>query len=408
MPFLSTTDFDPNTVTLKLHTDPVRLASRQNLKVSDRERNRFLIQIVSANRAGIGVKDFISASFNSLNEQREKKQRLAYLMDDPPSNGQMIAEMEDLVARQGFTFTAACEEFPKIFDQTTLVMIGASEETSAFSGSVVNGVYVQGLLEQHIKFLDKILFIKKKIKGELILPILTLFVALIVIGILLKFVMPALKQVFEPLGEAVNPITNSLLIFGGIIEVYWWAFILLGIGIPLAYRAWRERDERVRWFESYLGLRTPVLNRLIVRLAAYQWLGVYKSMVSAGVREKSGLYAGAAIGNLELRAAAVTAADRAIIGGGSIADELADAHPCFSRITPLYTTLKKQEGTGGTEDLENLQKEMERLVDDSLDKLVKMIDPTMKIVLGIIVGYIVIGMYLPMIQLVGSLAGVGK
>jgi type IV pilus assembly protein PilC len=229
-----------------------------------------------------------------------------------------------------------------------------------------------------------------------------------VIGILMKFVMPALKQMFDPLGEVLNPITSSLLFVGNIIEVYWWAILVIGFGVPFVYRFLRERGDRIKGFESYLALRIPILNRVVVRLSAFQWLGVYKSMVAAGSAESAGLYAGAAIGNLELRSAALIAADRKIVGGRGMAEELANAHPCFSQITPLYTTLVKYEAAGGTEDLENLQREMERLVDDSIDKLVKMIDPTLKIVLGVIVGYIVIGMYLPMIQLVGSLAGAGK
>lgn len=399
---------DFSSLNKKLHTDPERIALRQGLKLSDRERNRFLMQVVSSTRSGITVPNFVYGCFKSLADKQEKLGKMAYLMDDPPSNALMLYEFQDLVSNQGFQFHEACREFPKIFDQTTVVMLEACYKVGTYSGKVENGVYIPGLLEQHVKFLDKIVGVKQKIRGELIMPIFTLFVALIVIGILLKFVMPALKQMFEPLGEAVNPVTSSLLFFGGFVEVYWWLLILLGIGIPLGYRFLRDRDERVRRFESALALRIPVLNRVVVRLAAYQWVGIYKGMVSAGASQNAGLFAAAGIGNLGLQEAAISAANKAILDGRDISETLADSHPCFSRVTPLYSTLKKYEVSAQTEDLDNFERELERLVDSSIDELVRMIDPIMKIVLGLVVGYIVLGMYLPMIQLVGALAGAGK
>ncbi len=388
------------------HDDPERQDDRKNFRMSERERIRFLNELVNSTKAGITVQNYLSRRYRLSATYNEGKNHLmAYLMDNPPKAGLLFAELYNL-SEQGITFAEACYEFPGVFDGSTLMMIAAAEKTGNYSGQAVDGMYVPGLLERHVRFLEKMSKVWATIKSELILPVLTLVVAGVVLGIMLKFVIPVLKNMFAQLGDKINPVTTSLIWLGEFIDAYWWLLIILSVAIPYGYSYWKRKDFRVKQWESYWSLRIPVINRIVVRIAGFQYVGVLSGLVSAtGEIKEAVTYAAASIGNLELRSAALKAADDFIIDGKNLADKLADYHPAFGRTTPLYASLKQYESTGSTGDLDNLQRELEGLVDESLERLVKLIEPVMKIVLGIIVGYIVIGMYMPLLQLVGTLAG---
>ena len=402
---LSATDFQALLAEAPHSTQ--RQTQRARITASRSEQIAFLRRLILFLETGQGFRSFLVREYENATLALDRRKWQGLIMDGTPFNPFFIAELFDLVTVHGYSFSEACRQFPRMFSPQTVKILEVCERTGNFGGRFdqKTGRVEPSVLEIHLQFLERLLKVRTSLIQKLILPVATLLVAIVVILLFIWKVIPVIGELLSSLNVGLNPMTASLMYLGSFLEHYWWLVLLLLVGGPLLYLWQRRRSPALRLLESRCLLRIPVLNQYLVQLAAYEWTGVFMSMVGIGDL-RAGLIEAADSISLECFRRTFTQATEAFLNGEyqSIAEALAQTEPFFGATTSFYRALVAYKDSGSTLVLDDFRREMEARLDDTLQRFIEFITPTMTIILGLVVGYVILAIYIPIIQVVGALA----
>jgi type II secretory pathway component PulF len=392
-----------------------RTSARQKIGLSDREKIRLFRQLLGSIQAGKPIPEFFRIQAGQIASLEKGIDRRAFLLGGKPSDGRFIREMSDLL-EDGMPFAAACAQFPKVFDRNALTVIRVGETcgTLASGGRDKDGREKPGALERYVSQLEEISETKAKIRAKLRYAVVLAGFIIAVMLLAFNYVIPQFSGLYESLlgKNDLNAITRSLIGTAEIVRDWWWLMLpALSGGIVLYHKA-RTAFPAVRETESRVAMRIPLLNRYVVQQAAFNWLGLLITLREAANESanfsivKCMEYAADSIENLELKAAARRAASLLECNEApSCHDAMAMAHPCFSPASAIHGFLKEYfETTGMVENLEHYLRELKTDMRLSRDALLDCIDPCVLTVGGGLTLWILLGLYLPLFELIGKMS----
>jgi len=287
----------------------------------------------------------------------------------------------------GSSLAAAFRKYPLYFDALFCNLVAAGEQAGI----------LETLLERLATYKEKILAIKSKIKSALFYPIAIVVVAFIITAVIMIFVIPAFKQVFESFGADLPGPTVLVMTISDYFVEYWYIiFGVLGFGTWGFLESWK-RSVSVQIFMDRLILRVPVFGDLVRKSTIARWTRTLSTMFAAGVPLVEALDSvGGASGN-HVYMMATKQIQQEVSTGTSLTVAMQNANVFPSMVLQMCSI---GEETGALDSmLSKVADFYEQEVDDAVEALSSLMEPMIMVVLGTLIGGMVVAMYLPIFKL---------
>jgi type IV pilus assembly protein PilC len=312
--------------------------------------------------------------------------RALYVLEEQTQNKflkeTIVAVRKDVEA--GLPLSDAMERHPKVFNPLFVSMTRAGE-----TGGVLEGALLR-VADQ----LEKDASLRRQIKAAMIYPTLVLVFAVAVMMALVAFLVPVFEGVFKEFGGELPSITKFSVFLSHVVTKDWWLMFAVAGAVATAFIKWKNSKwGRPQW--DRFRLHVPMkIGAIVQEVAIARWSRTLSSLTSAGVPLLQALeITGKTGGNIVVEEA-MEGVIASVKRGGTIAAPLAQ-----TSIFPMMVShmVGVGEETGALDAmLDKVADFYEDRVAASVKALTSILEPIMIIVIGGIVGFIVISMYLPL------------
>ncbi len=272
--------------------------------------------------------------------------------------------------------------FPPVFTQ----ILAAGEAGGTLEESLRNlsGFYER---EEHLG---------QKLKSASVYPLIVIIVSIGITLFLVTFVLPTYVGLFAQMGAKLPWTTRAVLAFSQIITGYWYLFLF---GLPLLAVAGlrlARREGPARWLDR-IALRLPVFGSIILKHSLSRFARTLSALHKGGVPIAVSLVlAGKTVGNRTV-ATAVDAIRENILQGGSMAGPMEQSGLFPPMVVQMVTV---GEETGDLEGMLTKVTEIyERELERTVERLTSLLEPVLILFLGLIVGFILVSIVMPMFQI---------
>ncbi len=284
----------------------------------------------------------------------------------------------------GLSLSGAMESHPKVFNPLFVAMTRAGEA----------GGLLEGSLMQVADQLEKEASLRRQIRSAMIYPVLVITFAVGVMMALVAFLVPVFVGVFKQFGGELPAITQVSVTMSHAVVGYWWA-MFGGAGLlAFSFIKWKKSTwGRPQW--DRFRLRVPMkIGAIVQQVAVARWSRTLSSLMSAGVPLLLALeIVGKTGGNIVVEEA-MDGVIASVKRGGTISEPLSKTSIFPTMVTHMVGV---GEETGALDAmLGKVADFYEDQVEASVKALTSILEPIMIIVIGSIVGFIVISMYMPM------------
>ena len=228
-------------------------------------------------------------------------------------------------------------------------------------------------------------------------PVAVIVVAFVVVALIMIFVIPAFKSVFENFGADLPAPTLFVIAMSEFFVKYWY-IIFIGIfgGLYFFFQSWK-RNEKMQMFMDRILLQIPIFGNLIEKSVIARWTRTLSTMFAAGVPLVESLDSvGGAAGNYIYKSA-TQKIQQEVSTGTSLTNAMSNAN-VFPSMVIQMTAIGEESGSidhmlGKAADF------YEAEVDEMVAGLSSLMEPIIIVFLGTIIGGIVVSMYLPIFKL---------
>jgi type IV pilus assembly protein PilC len=291
----------------------------------------------------------------------------------------------------GSTLANAMRQFPKVFDDLTTNMIEAGE-----AGGILDTI-----LQRLATYLEKIVKLRSAVKSALIYPVSVLSIAALVVGCLLKFVVPVFANMFNSMGVGLPLPTEIVIGLSRFVGRFWWVFFLAALGLFVGVKYMRKDPKGRYMFDKFL-LNLPVLGLVLRKIAVARFTRTLGTLITSGVPILEGLAITARTSGNAVLEEALMKVRKSVEEGRTIVDPLRESGVFPNMVTQMIGV---GEATGAMDTmLQKIADFYEDEVDAATKNLLTLLEPLMIGFLGIVVGGIVISLYLPMFSMIAKLA----
>ncbi len=266
--------------------------------------------------------------------------------------------------------------------------------------SMIHSGEVSGTLNKALSrladFLEKEEEFKNSIRAALTYPLFVLAVGVLTIIILLVFVIPRLVKMFEDMGQALPLPTKILINVSGFLNSYWWLLLAAIIaGVFLLRRIYQSPQGRISWDTA--KLRLPFIGAITLKTEVSRLSRTLSLQLSSGIGIVPSLDVVYSVLGNQLLKAEIKRFKEQIISGSSLSASLKT-----SKLFPEFMTniVTIGEETGSLDKaLARIADDYEKEVDTLLKNLARMVEPIIILFVGLVVGFIVMSMLLPIFQI---------
>ena len=285
----------------------------------------------------------------------------------------------------GSTFADTLARYPQVFGYIFIGLIKAGEESGELEKTL-------GRIKD---LLSKQAAIKSKVIGTLMYPAFVVVLACLITLVMLIFVFPAFKDMFEQQEKALPFITTMMINAGDYLKEYWFTipmFIAAFVVLVMVILKWQP----ARNILDKLVLKIPLLNNLILYSNYSNFLSVLSVSYDAGIPIVDCLHLGViTLTNSVLRNKMSTAIIK-VQQGLQVSQALKSTNVVPKMLLFMIAT-GEQSGRLG-EMLEKGVNFLDKTLDSIIDTVTKMIEPIMLLVIGSIVLVMALALYLPLFQ----------
>jgi type IV pilus assembly protein PilC len=290
----------------------------------------------------------------------------------------------------GLSLADALRRQPKVFDNLYVNMVESGETGGA----------LDVILVRLANYLEKAAALVRKIRGAMIYPIIILLVAIVAIAILLIFVIPIFAQMFEGVGAELPQMTKMVVGMSNFLKVWALPLLIIFIALFTIMRRWHKTESGAKAIDPIL-LKLPVFGNLLRKQAIARLSRTLSTLLSSGVPIIDALEITAKSSGNWVVEDAILKARSSIKGGENIADPLTKTSVFPPMVTQMIAI---GEASGGLDEmLAKVADFYDAEVDQAVENLTSALEPVIMVVLGGVVGFIVISMYLPIFQLAGTI-----
>lgn len=356
--------------TISLSTEQTRLPWYKRLfagKVSVKDKILFSKQLAILLKSGVPL-----------------LQALEILVDyfEGPLKSMLIAVKDDI--KQGTSFADALNKYPKTFDNIYVQLVRAGEASGK----------LEIILERLTAYLERREEIAKKVSSALRNPLMQLGVAAIVVTILMVFVVPQMLENFQ--GQELPAPTRVLVFLSDALIHYYLIIIAVLIGLIIGFRYWSNTPSGARTIDETL-LRLPLIKYFAKTNAIVQFSYTLGMLLEGGVNLAESLDIVVKVISNRVLADTLNDARDKIIKQGKIAQYLQQTG-IFPPIAIHLISTGEQSGQLDAM-LLTVARNYEEDLKELADTLTASLTPILLIVMAVIVGFIVISVALPIMQM---------
>ncbi len=291
----------------------------------------------------------------------------------------------------GATFADALRKYPKIFDDLYVNLVHAGE-----IGGVLDTTFAR-----LAGYIEKARSLKAKVKSAMVYPAAIMFVAVSVVIFLMIFVIPVFAQMFQDFGGALPWPTQFVMGASNFVKNYILFAIPLFIIAVFGFKQYYRTNAGKRNIHRIM-LKVPIFGSLMQKAAIARFSRTLSTLMASGVPIIDSLDITARTAGNKVLEEAVLASIGSIREGQTLATPLAK-HPVFP---PMVVQMVEIGDVTGELDslLSKIADFYEEEVDRAVEALTAMLEPMLMVFLGIVLGFIIIAMYLPIFKM-GSLIG---
>ncbi len=290
----------------------------------------------------------------------------------------------------GSTLADAMRRHPKAFNNLYVNMIAAGE-----AGGILDTI-----LQRLSVYIEKAVKLASQVKSALIYPIAVIVIAAIVVAVILLKVIPTFAALFTGLGAEL-PMPTRVVIQASNFLARYFILILIAIGgLIFAFQRYYATYQGRRVIDGLI-LKMPVLGMIMKKIAVARFCRTLATLTSSGVPILEALDITARTAGNAIVEDALMATKTAVEGGKTIVEPLRESGIFPNMVVQMIGV---GEQTGALDAMLNKIGDFyEDEVDTAVAGLVKLLEPVMIFVLGVIIGGIVIAMYLPMFTLINKI-----
>jgi type IV pilus assembly protein PilC len=298
----------------------------------------------------------------------------------------MVGEIQAAV-EGGSSLHEAISMHPVQFDELYRNLVRAGEGAGV----------LETVLDTIASYKENLETLKGKIKKAMFYPAMTIAVAILVSAILLIFVVPQFEDIFKDFGADLPAFTKMIVAASRFMVHWWWLMLLLAGGSIFAFIFFKKRSPAFQHFLDKLILKVPVIGEIMHNSAIARFARTLAVTFKAGVPLVEALETVAgATGN--------TVYEKAVL---RVRDDVAVGYPVnmslkqtnlFPHMVIQMTAIGEEAGALDTM-LFKVAEYYEQEVNNAVDALASLIEPLIMVFIGVLVGGMVIGMYLPIFKL---------
>jgi type IV pilus assembly protein PilC len=314
--------------------------------------------------------------------------RAFYVLEEQVEN-QLLRETvaavrEDIEA--GLSFSDALERHPKVYSPLYVAMVRAGEA----------GGVLEDSLERISDQLEKDDSLRRQVKSAMAYPVVVFSFAMLVLIGMIAFIVPVFVGVFKDFGGELPLITRFTVGLSNAVTGQWYILLAVAIGSFIGFRKWKSSSwGRPQW--DQFRLRIPFsIGKTVQKIALARWSRTFSALYGAGVPIMQAIeVTGQTAGNTVVDKAMAAVID-SVKSGGSIAAPLKDA-PIFPPMVAQMIAIGEETGNLDTM-LSKVADFYEDEVAAAIKALTSILEPVMIVLVGGIVGFIVVAMYMPMFK----------
>jgi type IV pilus assembly protein PilC len=301
----------------------------------------------------------------------------------------MIKEVKEQV-EGGATLAEALKRFPKHFDSLFVNMIAAGE-----AGGILDAI-----LRRLAAYMEKAAKLKSQVKGAMTYPIVTLIIAILVLGVILIFVIPVFEEMFADFGGEL-PVPTKIVVAASEIVKSKVLYIIFGLFIfGFAFRKFYATEKGQDMVDAFM-LKIPVFGELLRKVAVAKFTRTMGTMLASGVAILEALDIVAKTAGNRSVEKAIYDVRSGIAEGRTMADPLQESGVFPAMVCQMISV---GESTGALDAmLEKIADFYDEEVDQAVDNLTALIEPFMLVFLGTTIGGLVVAMYLPIFKMAGAI-----
>ncbi|HYC76714.1 MAG TPA: type II secretion system inner membrane protein GspF [Planctomycetota bacterium] len=290
---------------------------------------------------------------------------------------------------QGETLGEALSHHPAYFSDLYVNMVKAGEASG----------HLDEILARLAQYLTRQNRLRNKISSALTYPIVMIVVGAAVVMVLMTVVVPNLVQLFGKVGKALPTVTVILIKTSRFFQNWWWTVLLAAFLLYLLRKATLATEEgRLRY--DRMMMRFPVLGDLIRKNAVNRFATTTAILLKSGIPVLEALKISKNVVQNAVISRTLGEVHDAIIEGSDIATPLQASGAFPSMVGYMIAT---GEQSGQLDDiLERISEAYDEEVEFSTQRLTAVLEPAIIVSLALVVGFVVIAIVLPLLQM-GSL-----
>jgi type IV pilus assembly protein PilC len=290
----------------------------------------------------------------------------------------------------GSSLSEGMAKYPKAFDELYCNMVKAGE----------TGGMLDLVLQRLADFREKAARLKRKVIGAMIYPIAVISIASLIIAGLIKYIIPSFIQMFEEMEVTLPGPTQMLLNITNYCTQYWYTIPAIPIGIFVIFKvitATRLGRIAVDWTKFHM----PLFGNIISKSSIARFTRTFGTLIGSGVPILEALDISRDTAGNKVLANAIQSVHDSVREGDPIAAPLAQSRVCDDIVVNMIDV---GEETGNLDTmLLKIADNYDLEVDIAVEGLTRLMEPIMVVMLGGIIGFVVISLFLPLIKLMGSL-----
>lgn len=306
-----------------------------------------------------------------------------------PSMSRLINSIKAEV-QSGSSLADSFAKHPQYFDKLYCNLIEAGE---------VAGI-LDTILERLAIYQEKTMLIKKKIKKALMYPLSVLGISFGVTAVIMLFVIPSFKSVFDSLGAQLPAPTLLVIALSDAFTKYW--YIIFGSIFLFFWGFAQARKRSVKFDQNIqkISLKLPLFGSILRKSAIARWCRTLSTMFAAGVPLVESLSSVAnAAGNCVYEDATIRIQNKVSAGVGLTA--AIQEQNLFPNLMIQMAGIGEESGNLDSM-LDKVATLYENEVDEAVDGLSSLMEPLMIVFLGVLIGGLVVAMYLPLFKIGGA------
>ena len=290
----------------------------------------------------------------------------------------------------GASLSESMARHPKVFNRLYVNMVAAGE-----TGGVLDTI-----LQRLADFLEKAQWLRRRVIGAMIYPIAVIVVSIIIVTGIMVFVIPKFESIFEGMkAELPTPTLMLLGMSNWFAGGGWMVVVFAPLGVYILFRIMRL-SRGGRMLGDKVKLKIPLVGKILSKTAIARFSRTLGTLIEAGVPILEALNITRNTAGNEVFARAIGQVHDSVREGETFADPLRASKVCDPIVVNMVDV---GEETG---DLDKMLLKVADNYDEEVDAtvagLVSVLEPLMVIILGVIVGFIVISIFLPLPTLISA------